>query len=92
MAAQLRALRDHAEKNGHAVVREYVDGAESGWVDDRPQFNKMIEEARSPDAAFREILIRRTQQQRKTQVLVGSRLGSIQAKPDQVDNNPLGDG
>ena len=55
VAAQLRALRDHAEKNGHVVVREYVDEAESGWVDDRPQFNRMIEEARSPDAAFREI-------------------------------------
>ena len=46
------AQRDHAEKNGQVVVREYVDEAESGWVDDRPQFNKMIEEARSPDAAF----------------------------------------
>ena len=57
VAAQLRALRDHAEKNGHVVVREYIDEAESGWVDDRPQFNKMIEEARSPDAAFREILV-----------------------------------
>ena len=57
VAAQLRALRDYAEKNGHVVAREYVDEAESGWVDDRPQFNKMIEEARSPDAAFREILV-----------------------------------
>ena len=57
VAAQLRALRDHAEKNGQVVVREYVDEAKSGWVDDRPQFNKMIEEARSPDAAFREILV-----------------------------------
>ena len=57
VAAQLRALRDHAEKNGQVVVREYVDEAESGWVDDRPQFNKMIEEARSPDAAFQEILV-----------------------------------
>ena len=57
VAAQLRALRDYAEKNGHVVVHEYIDEAESGWVDDRPQFNKMIEEARSPDAAFREILV-----------------------------------
>ena len=57
VAAQLRALRDHAEKNGQVVVREYVDEAQSGWADDRPQFNKMIEEARSPDAAFREILV-----------------------------------
>ena len=26
VAAQLRALRDHAEKNNYVVVREYVDG------------------------------------------------------------------
>ena len=57
VAAQLRALRDYAEKNRNVVVREYVDEAESGWVDDRPRFNKMIEEARAPDAAFREILV-----------------------------------
>ncbi len=57
VAAQLRALRDHAEKSGQVVVREYVDEAESGWIDDRPQFNRMIGEARSPDATFREILV-----------------------------------
>jgi len=57
VAAQLRALRDHAEKNGHVVVREYIDEAKSGWFDDRPQFNKMIEEVRSPDVAFQEILV-----------------------------------
>ena len=61
VAAQLRALRDHADKNGYVVVREYVDEAKSGRVDDRPEFNKMIDEARLPEAAFGEILIRRTQ-------------------------------
>ena len=30
VAAQLRALRDYAEKNGYVVTREYVDEAESG--------------------------------------------------------------
>ena len=30
VAAQLRALRDYAEKNGYLVVREYIDEAESG--------------------------------------------------------------
>lgn len=30
VAAQLRALKDYAEKNGYMVVREYVDEAESG--------------------------------------------------------------
>ena len=61
VAAQLRALRDYADKNGYAVVREYVDEAVSGRVDDRPEFNKMIDEARLPEATFSEVLIRQTQ-------------------------------
>ena len=32
VAAQLRALRDHVQKNGYVVVREYVDEAESGRI------------------------------------------------------------
>ena len=80
VAAQLRALRDHASKNNYMVVREYVDEAESGRIADRPQFRKMIDEAAKVNAPFREILIRRTQQQRKTQVLVGGRFGSVQAR------------
>ena len=38
VAAQLRALRDYAERNGYMVAREYIDEAESGRVADRPQF------------------------------------------------------
>ncbi len=36
LAAQLRALRDYAEKDGYSVAREYVDEAESERVADRP--------------------------------------------------------
>ena len=57
VAAQLRALRDYAEKNGYLVVREYVDEAESGRVADRPQFRKMLDEAGKPNAPFQEILV-----------------------------------
>ena len=57
VAAQLRALRDYADKNGYVVVREYVDEAKSGRIDDRPEFNKMIDEARLPEAPFREVLV-----------------------------------
>ena len=57
VAAQLRALRDHAAKNGQIVVREYIDEAESGRIADRPQFRKMIDAAAAPDAPFREILV-----------------------------------
>ena len=57
VSAQLRALRDYAEKNGYAIVREYVDEAESGRIADRPQFRKMLDAAERPDAPFREILV-----------------------------------
>ena len=61
VSAQLRALRDHARKNGYMVVGEFVDEAESGRIADRPQFRRMIDEATKPEAPFREILIRQTQ-------------------------------
>ena len=57
VAAQMRALRDYAEKNGYSVAREYVDEAESGRVADRPQFRKMLDEAAKPEAPFSEILV-----------------------------------
>ncbi len=38
VAAQLRALRDYAQKKDYMIVREYVDEAESGRIGDRPQF------------------------------------------------------
>ena len=57
VAAQLRALRDYAEKNGYLVAREYVDEAESGRIADRPQFQRMLDEAEKPEAPFKEILV-----------------------------------
>ena len=57
VAAQLRSLRDYADKNGYVIVREYVDKAESGRDSDRPEFKKMIDETKSPRSAFQEILI-----------------------------------
>ena len=57
VAAQLRALRDYAHKNGYLVVREFVDEAESGRIADRPQFRKMIDEAGKSNAPFQEILV-----------------------------------
>ena len=57
VAAQLRALRDYAERNGYLVVREYVDEAESGLIADRPQFSRMLDEAGKPEAPFQEILV-----------------------------------
>ena len=57
VAAQLRALRDYADKNGYHVAHEYIDEAESGRIADRPQFQKMLGEASKPEAPFKEILV-----------------------------------
>ena len=57
IAAQLRALRDYAAKNGYLIAREYVDEAESGRIADRPEFRKMIDAAAKPKAPFQEILV-----------------------------------
>ena len=57
VAAQLRAMRDYADKNGYLVCREYIDEAESGRVADRPQFQRMLDEARKSEAPFKEILV-----------------------------------
>ena len=57
ITAQLRALRDYAGKNGYLVAREYVDEAESGRIADRPQFQRMLDEASKPEAPFKEILV-----------------------------------
>ena len=57
VSAQLRALREYAEKNGYVVSREYVDEAESGRAANRPEFRKMLEDASSPEGPFKEILV-----------------------------------
>ena len=57
VAAQLRALRDYAEKNGYVVAREYIDEAESGRIADRPQFRRMLDEASHAASPFQEILV-----------------------------------
>ncbi|MCY4449958.1 MAG: recombinase family protein, partial [Chloroflexi bacterium] len=57
VAAQLRALREYAERNGFIIVRQYVDEAESGRVADRPQFRRMIDEGSRPSSPFEVILV-----------------------------------
>ena len=57
VTAQLKALREYAAKNGHSVVREFVDEAESGRTSYRPQFRLMITMARQTDKPFDLILV-----------------------------------
>ena len=51
VAAQLRALRDYAEKNGYLVAREFIDEAESGRIGRQaavPQDDRRGYQARGP--------------------------------------------
>jgi len=57
IAAQLKALRDYAFRNGHEVVKEYIDEAESGRSIDRPGFKEMITTARQNLSPFQAILV-----------------------------------
>jgi site-specific DNA recombinase len=57
ISAQLNALREYASKNGHTVVKEYVDEAESGRTADRPAFREMVSTARRPSKPFDIILV-----------------------------------
>ena len=57
ISAQLRALRDYAQRSGHQVIREFVDEAESGRTAARPAFREMISIARRPQKYFDAILV-----------------------------------
>ncbi|MFW6174890.1 MAG: recombinase family protein, partial [Chloroflexota bacterium] len=57
ISAQLKALRKYASDSGHIVVAEYVDEAESGRSDRRPQFQAMMAAARSNPPEFDAVLV-----------------------------------
>jgi len=57
ISAQLRAMREYARKNGHVIVREFVDEAESGRCANRPAFKEMISLARLKHPPFEAILV-----------------------------------
>jgi site-specific DNA recombinase len=57
ISAQLRALRDYAQKHDHEVIREFVDEAESGRTASRPAFKEMIALAKTRQPAFEAILV-----------------------------------
>src|SRR4030042_30479 len=57
ISAQLKSLREYATRNGHEVVKEYVDEAESGKTTARPAFREMISAARRSQKQFNLILV-----------------------------------
>lgn len=57
ISAQLRALREYAQRNGHVIVREFIDEAESGRTAARPAFREMISLARAKQPPFEAVLV-----------------------------------
>ena len=97
VSAQLRALRDYADKNDYEVVREYVDEAESGRVMNRPEFQKMLDEAKRTEAPFKEILVWKFSsftRKREHAVILKSMLRRkglrVVSITEQAEDNPTG--
>ena len=57
ISAQLKSLREYAARNGHEVIKEYVDESESGRTTARPAFREMISAARRSPKPFDLILV-----------------------------------
>ncbi|MBM4445135.1 MAG: recombinase family protein [Chloroflexi bacterium] len=57
ISAQLKALREYAARNGHPIIREFVDEAESGRTSERPAFREMVAVARRKPKPFDAILV-----------------------------------
>lgn len=57
ISAQLKAVREYAAKNSYAVIREFVDEAESGKTTRRPAFLDMIAMAKRREHPFECILV-----------------------------------
>lgn len=53
--AQLTACRDYCAKNELYIIKEYIDEAFSGRSSDRPQFNEMLEDAKT--GLFNKIIV-----------------------------------
>ena len=47
ITAQLRAIHNWADNNGHTIIKEYIDEALSARTDKRPNFLKMIEDSKT---------------------------------------------
>lgn len=45
--AQMRAIEEYCKRRGHTLVASYVDEAMSATSDNRPQFRRMVEDAKS---------------------------------------------
>ena len=95
ISAQLKALRQYAEKNGWTIYKEFVDEAESARSANRPAFQEMIAYAKRK--AFDVILVwkhSRFARNREDAIVYKSLLRkqgvSVISMNEQVDDTPAG--
>lgn len=97
ITAQLKALHAFATKNGDAVVREYVDEAESGRSVNRPAFQEMIRDARQKPSPYSKVYVyklSRFARDREDSILYKSLLRrhgvQVISINEPIDNSPTG--
>jgi site-specific DNA recombinase len=57
ISGQLRALRDYAARQGHEIIREFIDEAESARTPRRPAFREMAALVKTDPVPFEGILV-----------------------------------
>ncbi|MEW8979937.1 MAG: recombinase family protein [Symbiobacterium sp.] len=57
LSAQQARLHAWAKENGYVIVREYVDAGESARTADRPQFVRMLQDAKAQPRPFDAVLV-----------------------------------
>jgi DNA invertase Pin-like site-specific DNA recombinase len=97
IGAQLRTLREYAEKHGHTIVREFVDEAESGRTTARPAFREMIALAKTKEPPFEAILVWKLNRFSRSRIdsitfkeLLRQRGISVISINEPLENNPSG--
>ena len=97
IGAQLRALREYAEKHGYIIVREFVDEAESGRTSARPAFREMIALAKTKEPPFEMILVWKLNRFSRNRIdsitfkeLLRKRGISVVSINEPLENNPSG--
>ncbi len=95
--AQLKALRQYADKQGCRVVQQFVDEAQSARTADRPEFQKMMVLARQKVPPFTVILVwklSRFARNREDSILYKSMLRKhgvqIVSINEPIDDSPAG--
>ena len=97
LSAQIRAIREYAQRNGLEVVREFVDEAESGRSSNRPAFKEMIALARTKQPPFEAILVWKLNRFARSRVdsitykaLLRSKGIEVLSINEPLDNSPTG--